>query len=74
VAPARQRCGLGSALLAWQHEELDRTGAAAYLEATSGAARRLYLRHGYRDRNPPIDLPDGPRMWPMWREPGAVRP
>jgi GNAT superfamily N-acetyltransferase len=69
VLPERHRAGLGSALLAWQHRELDRTGTAAYLEASSTDSRRLYLRHGYRDRHPPIDLPDGPRLWPMWREP-----
>jgi GNAT superfamily N-acetyltransferase len=67
VAPVRQRGGIGSALLAWHHRLLDGTGTPAYLEASSSAARRLCLRHGYRDRYPPIDLPDGPRLWPMWR-------
>ena len=77
VAPAQQRCGLGSALLTWAHRSLDRTGTPGYLEATSTAARRLYLSHGYRDHGSPMDLPDGPRLWPMWREPhrtDAVRP
>jgi hypothetical protein len=69
VAPARQRCGLGSALLTWQHRALDRGGMPAYLEASSVASRRLFLRHGYRDHGPVIDLPYGPRLWPMLREP-----
>lgn len=73
VLPACQRVGLGTMLLDRQHAELDRTGTAAYLEASSAESRRLYLRHGYRDRNPPIDLPNGPRMWPMWRAP-RLRP
>jgi GNAT superfamily N-acetyltransferase len=69
VAPARQRHGIGSALLAWQHRALDRGGTPAYLEASSVASRQLYLRHGYRDHGRAIDLPGGPRVWPMIREP-----
>jgi GNAT superfamily N-acetyltransferase len=73
VAPALQGLGVGSALLAWQHRVLDRGGMPAYLEASSVASRRLYLRHGYRDHGPAIDLPDGPRVWPMRRLPGSSR-
>lgn len=69
VAPTLQRRGIGSALLAWQHRVLDRGGMPAYLEASSVTSRRLFLRHGYRDHGPAIDLPDGPRLWPMWRFP-----
>jgi len=32
--------------------------------------RELYLRHGYQSR-PPIMLPGGPPVWPMWRPPYA---
>jgi len=70
VAPALQGRGLGSALLTWHHRTLDRGETPAYLEASSVASRRLFLRHGYRDHGPAIDLPDGPRIWPLWREPG----
>jgi len=43
----------------------------AYLEASTERNRGLYLRHGFADRGG-LRLPgDGPRMWPMWREPGA---
>jgi GNAT superfamily N-acetyltransferase len=72
VAPARQGLGIGSALLAWEHRALDRGGTPAYLEASSVASRRLYLRHGYRDHGPAVDLPNGPRIWPMVREPGPL--
>lgn len=67
VTPHRQGKGLGSLLLERHLWHLDQARIPAYLEATSVDARRLYLRHGFRDHGPPIDLPDGPRIWPMWR-------
>lgn len=59
--------GLGSALLAHHHDVLDKEGHAAYLDSSSLANHRLYLRHGYEDLGV-RDLPDdGPPIWPMWR-------
>lgn len=69
VAPDRQGKGTGSLLLDHHHRRLDRSGTCAYLEASSPRSRALYARHGYVDLGPPIDLPDGPRLWPMWRAP-----
>ncbi len=69
VRPGRQGQGTGTALLHACHQALDRDGAPAYLEASDLRTRRLYLRHGYADHGPPIRLPDGPLMYPMWREP-----
>jgi hypothetical protein len=40
-----------------------------YLEASSMRSRALYERHGYVFMGKTLDLPDGPHMWPMWREP-----
>ena len=60
--------GLGSALLREVLERCDREGRPAYLEASSEGNRRLYLRHGF-EVVWEICLPDGPSMWPMWREP-----
>ena len=74
VRPGRQGGGIGSALLREHHRWLDQAGVAAYLEASSEHSRRLYLRHGYRDLGPPIDLPDGPSLIPMWRAPARQRP
>jgi GNAT superfamily N-acetyltransferase len=68
VRPDRQNLGIGSSLLARHHARLDRAGLPAYLEANDPRNRELYLRHGYTSR-PPVLLPDGPPVWPMWREP-----
>lgn len=70
VAPDRQGEGLGTALIGHVLERCDRDGVPAYLEASNARSRALYERLGFtvlRDRV--LDLPDGPRMWPMWREP-----
>lgn len=69
VLPGQQGDGIGSALLREHHAWLDRAGIPGYLEASSERNRQLYLRHGYRDVGPLIELPDGPSLYPMWREP-----
>ena len=28
-------------------------------------------RHGFRPYGPPIRLPDGPELFPLWREPAS---
>lgn len=68
VRPDRQRLGTGTALLRVGHEDLDRDpGTAAYLEASSPRARRLYQAHGYADHGSLIELPGGTPMFPMMR-------
>ena len=70
VRPGRQGRGIGTALLNARHRDLDRDGIPAYLEASSPRARDLYLRHGYTLRpGSAFRLPEGPLLWPMWREP-----
>ncbi|MFI2414582.1 GNAT family N-acetyltransferase [Streptomyces sp. NPDC018947] len=69
VAPHRQGEGLGTALIAAVLDRCDREGRPAYLEASSARSRVLYERLGFVDTGRPLDLPDGPRMWPMWRDP-----
>jgi ribosomal protein S18 acetylase RimI-like enzyme len=71
VASAHQCQGIGSALLAHHHTELDAAGRPAYLVAVSSGSRDLYLRHGYHLHGAaPFHLPDGgPPMWPMRRNP-----
>jgi hypothetical protein len=52
-----------------RHAILDRDGTSAYLEASDHAKRDLYTRYGYTELGPPIQLPGGPPMYPMWRQP-----
>lgn len=69
VAPERQGQGRGSALITSVLDRCDQDGLPAYLEASNARSRKLYERLGFEFRDRPLDLPDGPRMWPMWREP-----
>lgn len=70
--PQWQSRGLGSALLREVLERCDADATPSYLEATSVDNRRLYLRHGFKVTGE-IHLPEGPCMWPMWREPRSSR-
>jgi len=66
--PVAQGRGLGSALLAHTLALADERHEPAYLEATTPRSRALYQRMGFA----PLDeltLPDGPPVWPMWRDP-----
>jgi ribosomal protein S18 acetylase RimI-like enzyme len=67
VVPGRRNARLGTELLLSGLERADADGVVTYLEASSERSRALYLRHGFEDRGEPIDLPDGPRVWPMAR-------
>ena len=71
VSPERQGEGLGSALVEAVLEQCDREGLHAYLEASNSRSRDLYARLGFAVMGDTIDLPDGPPLWPMWREPRA---
>jgi GNAT superfamily N-acetyltransferase len=76
VHPASQGAGLGSTLMRRTHDELDRAGVPAYLQATNDDNIRLYRLCGYRDMAPfEINLPDGSPFFRMWRNPaGGGRP
>jgi len=67
VRPSRQGQGIGTALLRFHHQILDRASLPGYLEASGLRTRALYLRHGYADHGAPVYLPDGPLMYPMLR-------
>lgn len=74
VHPARQGRGVGRALLTAHHERLDRQQVAAYLEASDEHTESLYERHGYAPLPRRIELPGGPVMHPMWRDPVSAFP
>ncbi|MGW0826520.1 GNAT family N-acetyltransferase [Streptomyces sp. NPDC002845] len=69
VAPEHQGEGLGTALMRSVLDRCDREGVPAYLEASNPRSRRLYERLGFVFTGRAVDLPDGPPLWPMWREP-----
>lgn len=69
VAPGRQGSGLGRILLTRALDRCDSEGVPAYLEASSDRSRALYERLGFVFTGTTVDLPGGPHMWPMWREP-----
>jgi GNAT superfamily N-acetyltransferase len=56
--------GIGSALL---RHRLDAVRGAAYLESSKQENIPLYERFGFELRDP-IQVPDGPELWPMWRK------
>lgn len=74
VTPGRQGEGLGTALIGSVLDRCDREGLPAYLEASSERSRLLYERLGFAPAGDPLLLPDGPYMWPMWREPRTTGP
>jgi ribosomal protein S18 acetylase RimI-like enzyme len=68
VDPAAQGSGLGSALLAPMLERCDREHVPAYLESSKERNLDFYGRHGFVVTGE-VQLPRGPRVWLMWREP-----
>ena len=66
--PSHQGRGLGAAVLRPVLEQCDASGARAYLESTNPRNRTLYLRNGFVGAGE-IQLPDGPAMLQMWRDP-----
>jgi GNAT superfamily N-acetyltransferase len=73
VVPERRSSGLGGALLEHRLAEADEAGLPVYLEASSPENQALYARHGFRAHGEPIELPGGPVIQPMWREPAKRR-
>jgi GNAT superfamily N-acetyltransferase len=66
--PEHQGQGLGSALLQPVLADCDRLEIPAYLETGKESNVAFYSRHGFQVTER-IDLPAGPPMWLMWRDP-----
>lgn len=67
----RQGQGIGSACMRPVLDEADAAGFPAYLESSNLKNVPLYERHGFRVTDV-VDLPEGPSLWLMWREPRTI--
>ncbi|HLL68339.1 MAG TPA: GNAT family N-acetyltransferase [Micromonosporaceae bacterium] len=72
VDPLRQSQGVASALIGAQLDELDAAGRPAYLEASCDRNAILYDRLGFVRAEKTLDLPSGPSLYPMWRDPAPA--
>jgi ribosomal protein S18 acetylase RimI-like enzyme len=66
--PEYQGKGLGSAVMQPVLERCDNEGVGAYLESSKEANIPFYRRHGFEVTGQ-VHLPEGPPLWPMWRDP-----
>ena len=72
VHPSKQGRGLGSRLMQPVLERCDSDRTPAYLETTNVLNLPLYKHHGFMV-SAECDLPGGPHIWGMWREPRTSR-
>ncbi|HZA78162.1 MAG TPA: GNAT family N-acetyltransferase [Acidimicrobiales bacterium] len=70
--PPHQGRGVGTALVDPVLARCDREGLGAYLESSKPQNIPYYERFGFGVTGQ-IDLPSGPPVWPMWRDPQPPR-
>ncbi|OBK77286.1 GNAT family N-acetyltransferase [Mycobacterium sp. 1274761.0] len=66
--PSVRGAGFGQALLHSRLDRCDGEHAPAYLEASKEELVPYYSRFGFEQIGK-IQIPDGPKLWPMWRSP-----
>ncbi len=66
--PSVRGTGFGQALMRSRLDRCDAERAPAYLEASKEELLAYYGRFGFEQIGE-IQIPDGPKMWPMWRAP-----
>lgn len=66
--PSHQGQGLGAAVIGAVLPRCDTDRTRAYLESTNPRNRTLYRRSGFVDADE-MQIPDGPTMLAMWRDP-----
>ncbi len=66
--PSVRGAGFGQALMRSRLDRCDGERAPAYLEASKEELLPYYSRFGFEQIGE-IQIPDGPKMWPMWRAP-----
>ena len=66
--PSVRGAGFGQALMRSRLDRCDGERAPAYLEASKEELIPYYSRFGFEQIGE-IQIPDGPKMWPMWRMP-----
>ena len=70
--PVEQGRGLGSSVLAPVLGRCDDEGLGAYLESSKEENLAFYSRHGF-EVTEEVQLPNGPPVWLMWRDPQPGR-
>jgi len=66
-----QGMGLGSSILSYSLTKNDAEGMPSYLENSKEKNTPFYERHGFKIIGE-INMPNGPTMWPMWRNVGGA--
>jgi GNAT superfamily N-acetyltransferase len=66
--PSVRGKGFGNTLMRSRLDRCDREHAPAYLEASKAELVPYYQRFGFKQIGE-IRIPEGPKMWPMWRSP-----
>lgn len=65
--PAKQGKGFASAIMRRQLAASDAAGLPCYLESSKDTNIPIYRSFGFETTGE-IRIPDGPTLWPMWRE------